>query len=297
MRLAPVTTALIALATAASAVVIDSGDGTGNKTAPVPDPGWGNVGTLGVKTAVYLGGRFALTAGHNGPGNVVLGGVTYSYVPGTAVQLTNDEDGTYADLLMFQIHPTPPLPALPIASVTPTEGTAVILAGNGRDRGPTTFCDPNGPDPPGPFYGYEWGTGQSLRWGTNSVVAHLFMSLLDGTQTWSFGTSFDEGGSAHEAQATIGDSGGPAFAWNGAGWELAGLLFAIGPNYSNQPPESSLYGNLTFSADLSFYRDEILDVMALPEPTGGLWLCAAAVAMLARWRHTRAQPFARTIRS
>lgn len=35
----------LALAASASAVIIDSGDGTGNTTAPVPDdPGWSNVG-------------------------------------------------------------------------------------------------------------------------------------------------------------------------------------------------------------------------------------------------------------
>jgi hypothetical protein len=286
MRLASLYTALaIAIATAASAVIIDSGDGTGNTTAPVPDPGWNNVGQRGTTTGVYVGGRFVLVAHHNGPGDITLGGVTYVYVPGTAVQLDNG-DGTYSDLSMFQIHPEPPLPALPIASLSPSIGSPLLLAGNGRDRGPAISFDPNGPEPPEPVDGYEWGAGQSLRWGTNSVVDISLVGLIDNTQTWTqtwgIQTVFDEAGSTHEAQAAVGDSGGPAFAWNGSQWELAGILFAVGAAYTNQPSATALYGNLTFSADLSHYRNQILDVMAMPEPGGGLGAGIAALAILAR---------------
>ena len=284
MRLASIASALaLGLASAASAVIIDSGDGTGNTTAPVPDPGWSNVGTRGDKTAVYVGGRFVLTANHNGPGNIVLGGVTYTYVPGTAVQLDNG-DGTYADLAMFEIYPAPPLPALPIASQSPATGAQQILVGNGRNRGSAITFDPNGPLPPDPVHGYDWGSGQTMRWGTNSVIDTQRIDLIDATQTMAIQTAFDEAGSAHEAQAAVGDSGGAAFAWNGSQWQLAGILFAVGAPYSNQPAETSLYGNLTFSADLSFYRNQILEVMALPEPSGGLWTGTAAVAVLARRR-------------
>ena len=48
----------LAIAAAAPAVIIDSGDGTGNTTAPVPDPGWRNVGNCHGLTGVYLGGKF-----------------------------------------------------------------------------------------------------------------------------------------------------------------------------------------------------------------------------------------------
>jgi len=292
MRLASLHAALVfAVATAASAVIIDSGDGTGNTTAPVPDPGWNNIGPRGTTTGVYLGGRFVLVAHHNGPGNITLGGVTYVYVPGTAVQLDNG-DGTYADLLMFQIHPAPPLPALPIASQSPSVGTLLLMVGNGRDRGPAISFDPNGPQPPDPVDGYEWGAEQHLRWGTNSVVDTPLVGLIDNsqtwTQTWGLQTVFDEAGSAHEAQAAVGDSGGPAFTWNGSQWQLAGILFAVGAPYANQPSGTALYGNLTFAADLSHYRNQILEVM-LPEPDGGLWAGIAAVAILVRRRRASNQ--------
>jgi hypothetical protein len=287
MRLAGITAALALafglVSAPAPGVLIDSGDGTGNTTAPVPDPGFYNVGDRGGLSAVYLGGRFAITAHHAGPGNVALAGVTYTYVPGTAVQLDNG-DGTYADLTMFQIYPAPPLTALTIASSSPPVGAALILSGNGRNRGAATTFDPNGPDPPDPVSGYQWGPGQSLRWGTNTVADELLIDLVDDTRTMALETVFDAGGSAHEAQGVVGDSGGAAFAWNGSQWQLAGILFAVGAAYADQPPETSLYGNLTFSADLATYRSQILGVMALPEPVGGLWPAGALAVLLARRR-------------
>lgn len=54
--------------------MISSGDGSGNTTAPVDDPGFGNVGARGNATAVYLGNQWVLTANHVGTGSVVLGG-------------------------------------------------------------------------------------------------------------------------------------------------------------------------------------------------------------------------------
>ena len=294
MRLAPVITALaLGLTAPARAVIIDSGDGTGNTTAPVPDPGWHHVGARSDQTAIYLGGRFALTANHVGPGSLTLDGVTYAYVPGTAVALDNG-DGTYADLVMFEIHPAPPLPALAIASVPPPVGTPLVMVGRGVNRGPATWFDPNGLDPPEPVFGYDWGSGQTMRWGTNSVIGTLLVDLIDGSQTMSLMTSFDHGGSAHEAQGATGDSGGAAFAWSGSQWQLAGVLFAIGARYTNQPSDTSLYGNVTLTADLSAYRPQILYVMEMPEPNGGLQVGAAIVAMLARRRRASRQSLARS---
>jgi hypothetical protein len=284
LRLALTQLQALVLAAAASGVIIDSGDGSGNTTAPVPDPGWHNIGTIGEQTGVYLGGRFVLTPHHVGPGNIRLDGVTYTYVPGTAVQLDNG-DGTYADLILFEIYPAPPLPALPIASLAPEVGAPLIMAGNGYDRGQAITMDPNGSDPPGPTGGFEWGPAREIRWGTNSVLGGLIVEI-PGTRTVAFETIFDQAGSTHEAQATVGDSGGAAFAFNGSGWELAGTLFAV-QLYLNQAAATSFYGNATFAADLSFYRGQILDVMAMPEPSGGFWPGAMVVALLARRRRAR----------
>src|SRR5215468_8288263 len=100
-------------AAAASAVLIDSGDGYGNTTAPSPDPGWSYVARFAQNSlsAVYLGNGWMLTANHNGAADVLLDGVVYPYVPGTAVVL-NDPLPPHSpvDLLMYQISPHPDWP-------------------------------------------------------------------------------------------------------------------------------------------------------------------------------------------
>jgi hypothetical protein len=174
------------------------------------------------------------------------------------------------------------MPLLPIATTKPQLGTDLILIGNGRNRGAETSWDSNGPPPPGPEYGYEWASGRSLRWGRNHVEDYPVDLVLG---TWSFGSFFDAGVSTDEGQAATGDSGGAAFALYGSDWELAGLLYAIG-TYAGQPAETSLYGQLTYSADLSFYRDEIIDVVGLPEPTGGVAAGVMLILALQR-RRTR----------
>lgn len=264
----------LAIAAAAPAVIIDSGSGTGNTSAPSPDPGWSNVGSCNGLTCVYLGDGWVLTANHVGAGDAYFGNVLYPWVIGSDVRLRNP-DNSYADLLLFQIEPPyPPLPDLSIASVTACSDSThpLYLIGNGRNRG-----DPY-PAGPGPKQGYYWGPGAAKRWGTNLAEISPYFEGAFGTHV--FGTGFDKSGSGHtthEAQGATGDSGGATFAWNGTSYELAGILIGIG-TFLNQPAETSLYGNETYAADLSIYRDEIVETM--PEPVGGLWAGAALVAAL-----------------
>src|SRR5207244_7807768 len=116
-----------------SAVLIDGIDGSAD-VAPFPDPTLDCVGTRGGLSAIYVGNGVVLTANHVGAGDVAFAGTLYRYVPGSAVRLTN-LDGTYADLLMFEIYPKPDLPALPIDPVRPASQSLLLVAGNGLDRG------------------------------------------------------------------------------------------------------------------------------------------------------------------
>jgi len=272
---------------AAAAVIIDSGDGTGNTTAPSPDPGWDHVGARGSLTAVYLDNGWVISSDHGFSDDVVLGGVTYTLVPGSEVQVING-DGSDADLLLFAITPEPPLPPLPIASSTPSNGASVIAIGYGKNRGPQISCNPPGP---GSYDGYDWAAGRTKRWGTN-FVEDFDTIVLNGRTTDAFGSIFDEAGSTHEGQAATGDSGGAAFVWNGSQWELAGVLFAVNivpgcqENLPGQDPTSTLYTQTTWAADLSVYQTQILDVISMPEPSGGLAAGAALLGVLARRRRT-----------
>ena len=244
----------------ARAVIIETGDGTGNVIAPPDDPGWVNLGTRGNLTVVYLGRRWVLTANHVGAGNVVLEGQTYSPVPGSAIQFENP-DTSPADLMVFKIFGDPGLRRLDIASFPPVVGDPISAIGNGRNRGSaTTFMG---------LGGYNWGSGHSMRWGSN-VVSEIDI-LVD--TTYSFAVTFtdplDPSATGDEAAGANGDSGGGVFTKVGGDWYLAGTLFAIS-QYTDQPSTTSIYGNRLFAVDLSFYRDDILAVIEQRSCSDGL---------------------------
>jgi len=244
----------------AEAVIIETGDGTGNVTAPPDDPGWANLGTRGGTTAVYLGRRWVLTANHVGVGDVIFEGQTYSPVPGSKVRFENP-DTSLADLIVFKIFDDPGLPRLDIPNFPPVVGDPVTAIGNGLNRGAaTTFMG---------LGGYDWGSGRSMRWGTN-IVSEIELVITD---THSFATTFtdplDPSATSDEAAGANGDSGGAAFIKTGGTWYLAGTLFAIS-QYTDQPANSSIYDNKLFAADLSFYRADILAVIEQKSCSDGL---------------------------
>jgi hypothetical protein len=282
-------------ATSASAVIIDSGDGTGNTTAPADDPGWSNIGIKSGLGVVYLRNGWVITANHVGAGDILLDGSTYTYVPGTAVQL-DDGAGTLADLVVFGITPLPAVADLPIRTNTSLPTVDVIMAGRGRNRGAVTDSDgpgvwmspPANPTPAHP--GYYWGATSALRWGTNKIVDHWPFLV----PTVTHYTLFDEPGpdyTTHESQATMGDSGGAVFAKEGLTWELSGIIWAIAPFLGQIANTSALEGNATLIVDLSFYSADINAITAIPVPEPSALLQLGVGAMLTRlmyWRRSRA---------
>jgi hypothetical protein len=244
----------------AQAVLIETGDGTGNVTAPPDDPGWAHLGTRGGTTVVYLGRRWVLTADHVGAGDIVLEGQTYSPVPGSAIQFENP-DTSQADLMVFKIFGNPGLPRLDIPSSPPEIGDPLIAIGNGLNRGSaTTFME---------LGGYNWGIGRSMRWGTN-IVSEIDIWV---DTTYSLAATFtdplDPSATADEAAGANGDSGGAVFIKFGGNWYLAGTIFAIS-QYTGQPGTTSIYDNELFAVDLSFYRDDILAVIEQRSCSDGL---------------------------
>ncbi len=266
--------------------MIESGDGTGNTSAPPNDPGWSQTANVGAVSGIYLGGGWVLTANHAKTGPVSFNGATYQPIEGSEIRLSNP-DGSGADLKLLEIQDFPPgVPTPVISSSPPPIGEEVILIGRAFERGDATTFDPPGPD--GPYHGFEWGGNKKRRWGTNEIVGHLALDPPNVT-TITLATSFDPSGSDHEGTAVTGDSGGPVFWYNHHGvWELAGIMYAR-TEYDGQPAATSLYGNETWSADLSAYREQILEETALPEPapSQGLFFGAALLAMLAQLRRRR----------
>jgi hypothetical protein len=238
----------------ARAVIVAAGDGVENTTPPPNDPGWVNVGQpTGGLTVIYLGNGWVLTANHVGAGSVILAGQTYEKVAGSEHRLLNP-DSTPADLLLFQIQGNPPLPPLRISPVSPAANTAVTMIGNGVNRGSATSWMG--------IEGFLWGNGSAMRWGTNLVSKNGIDLSLDGSVTRSFSTDFS-GGTAYEAQAAVGDSGGAVFFEYYGEWVLGGVMIAIS-DYYGQPEGTALLGNLTYAADLSYYRDQISQIVVGP---------------------------------
>src|SRR5262249_28786984 len=149
-------------------VLIDSGDGTANTSAPPGVSGWDNVGSCNGLNCVYLGYGWVLTAAHVGTGPATFGTRTYPDLPGSSVAIPNPgpTPATPADLLLFRIQPYPhDLPALAIPTTSALVGAAVRLIGRGLSRGAATQWQ--GID------GWSWDGAAPKRWGTNEIGAVL----------------------------------------------------------------------------------------------------------------------------
>ena len=151
----------------ASAVVIASDDGSVNTTSPSPKVPWAHVGRAGGFSAVYLGHRWVLTAAHVGAFAAEFAGDAFAPLSGSSQPLIN-ADGSISDLLAYRIDRDPALPLLSIARLRPPVSSLLILAGNGRDRGPALeWNDAAGQ----PHRGWRAASVQRLRWGTNRLDA------------------------------------------------------------------------------------------------------------------------------
>ena len=259
-RMLLLTLALL-LSAPADALIYISGDGTGNTTAPPDDPGWDHVARVGGLNGTYLGNGWMLTANHVGINNVFLDGAWYAPVPGSEVQLQNP-DLSLADLKVFRIVSGPSMPLMRIRTTTPPDNRGVTMIAGGVLRGAATSWMG--------YDGFLWGVpATEEHWATNKIYGPGAGFVIG---TWAITTDFDKdgvgGGTTHEGQGAIGDSGGALFAKSGSGvggvWELAGVLFAVGP-FPSQPDETALQGkptqpigNLTYSVDLSVYRSQII---------------------------------------
>jgi hypothetical protein len=279
----------------APAVIIEGGDGTGNTTAPTDDPGWSNVGVLNGDSCVYLGNGWVISASHVGLGSVTFGSSSYAAIGSSYTRLYDPSNPSQAaDLIMFQLQTTPTgLSGLTVSSTEPTAGAQIDAIGNGLNRATNeTFWDGDwnvvSGSVLGGYAGYYWGSGATKRWGTNTLAGRA--SVDDGSGiTESLKTTFSSGGSDNEMQAAAGDSGGGVFYKRGSSWELAGIMLAV-DFYSGQPGDTAVFGNSTYSADLSVYSGEIAQVMSVPEPS---ILALALTGSIAGWFFWRRRTAAR----
>lgn len=256
---------------------------------PTDNPGWNNV-AVGATTAnyTYLGNGWALSAWHVGGGPVTFSTGTFSAIPGQDFTVPNPAGSgltAETDLRLIRLNGDPGLPSVTIASQPLTNANLgqaiadVTFIGQGRTRGASqTSWDSNWVEVPGggTYQGYWAGTDYTKRWGKNQIADEdpLFSAGdfdLRGTvnlsglnrDVVSMFTRFDQvaqGGVQYEAQAADKDSGSAVFHKNGSQWELIGVVNTV-YTYQNQPQLAVAFTTYTSFADLTYYRNEILNIM------------------------------------
>jgi autotransporter-associated beta strand protein len=125
----------------------------------------------------------------------------------------------------------------------------------------------NNVNPPVPAGTYQasavaYSAGQQIRWGLNQITSTLIINNTTGFSTTFNDPRFAPGGATaaggNEAQASIGDSGGAVFFKNGTSWKLDGLMIA-NDLYPNKPDSlSAAFGEPSYMADLTSYRNTIV---------------------------------------
>ncbi len=270
----------------AAALVVVSGGA--HDTAPADDPGWDYVTTSG-RNFVYLGDGWALSARHVGPTEndgetLTFSSGTYELIPGQNYVVHNPASSGYStetDLRLVRLQGGPDLEPLAIADTVASASSEVTIISEGRPRlGDMYYWDVNTSVDPWvwtestvsdyDYRGYKtttptaklWGTNRiataSSVYGTSNAVSYVQgLISINGRDVVSVATKFDLNGTANEAQAVSGDSGGAMFRKNGSQWELAGIVsatFVFGDgDGDDQPTTWAIYGNATSFVDLSYY--------------------------------------------
>lgn len=262
---------------------------------------WNNVGRMNSASAVYIGDDWVLSASHisgyvtgtttfsfDDPTSNSLVTVGYQAVPNSFIRLTNTDGpavGQASDLLLYKIDPStgfntaanasytqsPNLQHVFIPTSSPSISDTVLGVGRGIDRQASVTSWNSSwtvGATPTAFRGYLWqgANTQAMRWGENLVSQNpQWLDLGSPGQVKAFTTTFDRNGIPNEFQVTTGDSGGGVFAFNSTydRWELVGTMEASS-SFTGQPLSTSVFGNLSWISDLSYYRSQILTNSPMP---------------------------------
>lgn len=243
--------AWLAFAAPATAILVETSRPERYEQPPPDDPGWRNIGRRGITSAIYLGGGWVLTARHSSMGPVEFDGKNYLPVEESMHWVSSPSGAYKSDLLMFRITPEPDLPAITLRRRPIRAGQDIVIVGFGQGRGAPALAGS----------GFRLDGRGIKRWGSNRVEGgQRHIRGPNQTLTRCFSMNFRSGASHHEAQATVGDSGGAVFVRGPKRWQLGGVMLSVGSNL-RQPKDEVHFGNVTHAADIAVYAPEITAVL------------------------------------
>lgn len=245
-------------------------------------PGFNNVARSGdYGSVIYLGGGWALTANHVSlTSSITWAGKAYSVDTSSITRLKN-ADGSSTDLKMFKVQGDPQVPELLTSFIASAPASGhVYMVGNGLSATGVHYWSVNKSvtpwvwteiaEPSNPNYtnyaGVTVAGPRVVRWGENNVHDSGLYMPIGGVNVAGFTTRFDrqpytnQPGLPNEAQAAAGDSGGAVFSLENGRWVLSGVMLAVSGSASGQPSNTTVFGAISFMADLSAYRSQILSI-------------------------------------
>jgi len=209
-----------------------------NTTAPtdtsLANSGWQWVGYWGSFQGAPIDAHHFLAANHVGGSVGDL--FTFQGVAYTTVRTFGD---SASDLRIWEVREAFPTWA-PLYRASTEVGRTLMVFGRGVTRGAevrTTVAVTGAPA--NSLAGWQWANSDGkLRWGQNTVVG-TFTHATFGEQ---LAATFDKTGGSNECHLGTGDSSGPLFINDGAGWKLAGVAGLVDSGFSTTS------GGATFNA-------------------------------------------------
>jgi hypothetical protein len=212
---------------AAAVVFFFTGDTNYNTSAPtgsLADSGWQWVGFWGSFQAVPIDAHHFLAANHIG------GSLSDSFTFHGAVYTTvRSFTDPASDLRIWEVRESFPAWA-PLYRSGDEVGRMFIVFGRGVTRGAEvrTAVDVAGV-PANSLAGWQYGNSDGrLRWGQNKVA----MTRKHPTFGEQLYAAFDQSGGVNECHLGTGDSSGPVFINDGAGWKLAGVAGLVDASFN-----------------------------------------------------------------
>jgi hypothetical protein len=251
---------LLAVASAHSVILFDTGDPTVNTTAPggmLANSGWQYQGDWGWFLATPIAPNFFVSAAHIGQAasQLTFGDSSYSIVESFG--------RAGSDLLIWKTNGTFTNFA-PLYTKRDETGQHLVVIGRGTQRGEEIMLN-------GTLRGWNWGTSDGVRrWGENDVA----QIVTDNGHDLLYAT-FDQHPNDHpnESHLSSGDSGGAVFLTDNGVWKLAGINFAVDDLYT-APSGDSQFKAAIFDARGFYTQDPNNPSMFIqisdpnPVPTG-----------------------------